>query len=291
MEASDVVSLMETMREIQRNMVTAERLEQNNKQLQDGLQSTITTAINQAIDQHVRPLIEGQRNMERKFEDLLKRMERVEAELNEQQKNGPGPRPKRTCSAERGREPPSYRHMPSRPGRHPVLERTLRLTNLPQFMTHDELVDIVKPHLTGVDYERLTSQRPRAREISVVFRTRDAMETFHGTTRDVSNPVYLHAITREATTLYWNRPESPIERRRSFLVRRMRDQIPKWAPGSNLAVEINQRTGRIFVNCFPLATIAIRDEEIKYVWIQDTARQYGLDVPTMEAFLTAACDL
>ena len=132
--------------------------------------------------------------------------------------------------------------------RRPILDRTLKLTNFPLYLTHDELVSFVRPLLIGVQHERVTSQGPRAKEVSIVFRTREDAEAFHASALLAANPVYTDSESNEATTLYWNRPTTATERRRSYLVRRLKAQLPVRASGVSINVEANQHNGRIFVN-------------------------------------------
>ena len=248
-------------REIKQGMITAEALEKNNKTLRDDLQTTIATAVNSAIDQHVKPLVEKQKALEAKFEELIKRIERMEVEHSTQQQKADEPHAKRACSADRGqpsssaRRAPQRRHFPDHAAFNPIIDRTIRLTGFKQHLTPDEMLTIVRPLLTGHEYERVTSARPRSNEARVVFKSTADRDAFRRTAISAVNPTFMDAATEEVTTLYWNLPETKEDRHRSYIVRRLRDSLPNSFP--NMTIEVNQRSGRIFANALPLMTVSV----------------------------------
>jgi hypothetical protein len=300
MAASDNMQLYQMFKEMKDMMITPEILNNtltaNNATLQHELQQSVNSAINSAIEKavrvHIDPLIQRQRDMETKFDAILKRLEACERMVTEKQEQTvDGPTAKRRASGSVGpaREPTASRHLPSTTSRHPILDRTLKLTNFPSYLTHDDLLRFVQPLLFGANYERITSQRPRAKEVSVVFRSRSDAETFHASARLAANPVYTDTESQEATTLCWNRPTTAVERRRSFLVRKLKVQLPVWT-GAGTTVEANQHNGRVFLNCYPLVTIAISvEDEIKYFWNNATITKCKLDAGIMEAYLREQC--
>jgi len=86
MEASDVKSLFQMMKEMKEGMVTNDTLNNaisaNNATLTKELQTAIDSAVDKAIREHIDPLIQRQRDTEAKFEAILKRMEAYEREIN-----------------------------------------------------------------------------------------------------------------------------------------------------------------------------------------------------------------
>jgi hypothetical protein len=209
-------------------------------------------------------------------------------EKQEQTVDGPTAKRRASGSVGPAREPVAPQHFSSAASRHPILDRTLKLTNFPKYLTHDDLLRFVQPLLFGANYERITSHLPRAKEVSVVFRSLADAETFHASARQGANPVVTDSETQEATTLYWNRPTTAIERCRSVLVRKLKAQLPVWRC-AGATVETNQHNGRIFVTCYPLVTIAITaEDDIKYVW-NHTVTKFKLDTGIIEAHLCDQC--
>ena len=279
MTASDSMTVTQMFEELKKSMIT-----------QDNMEQTVTKAVNSAVSavikEHIEPLAAQQRNFEKKFDDMVKRLELLENERIASAPSQDERQSKRPRWA--GPRPPQRRHFPEHATTNPTIERSIKLTGFKGVhLTPEEMVAVVTPLLAGADFERISSGRPRADEATIVFKSVDNRDAFRKSVIERPNPTYTDPNTHIASTLYWNLPETKEERHKKFVVRRLRDELPRAY--THLSFEVNQRSGRIYADKIPLATVYINsDGDAALRFVNSSVASLQVDPAAVEAMVRRA---
>lgn len=280
-DSKDVVAMLTEMR---KGMIT-----------HDSLKKTVSEAVNEAINTHIEPLARQQKEMEKKFDEVLLRLTKLEAGEASQQGKTQGarssqgePQVKRARSTEQpASRAPLWRHLQEHEPINPTSGRTIKLTGFSKHLSPEELADFVKPLLVGHEYERISSGRPRDDEVRVVFKTKDDRDDFRKEAMERDNPSFQHRADNTSDKLYWNLPETKEEKRKKYVVRKLRDWLPDALEMHNF--ESNQRSGRIFADQLPLLTITVDPEgEIIPRYREKTLTELKIDKAVIDGLIRRA---